>query len=497
MAIFSEGATILLLCTIVMMCVKHLFDLSRRKKYIFPPGPTPLPIIGNLHILDIKRQDFTFMKLAKQYGPVFTFHLGSNKAIILCGYEANKEALVTSGYEFGNRGPIPIADVFQHGQGVIFSNGDNWKATRRFTLSILRDLGMGKRPIEGRIIEELGFLCKLIETFQGNPFHQKIFTNAPPNITFGLLFGRRFDYGNPTFRRLVKLLDEFVVLAGSPAAQYYNFMPFLGHFIKEPQMSVKIIDEINIVLKKLCKEAKETIDENCWTTYTEAFMLKDQREVNTKENGKVFHDENLLASMFDLMLGGTETTSTTLQWGILCMMKYPHIQKKAQEEIENVIGLERPPTWDDQKILPYCLALVHEIQRFGNILQYLAHSTITDTHFRGFFIPKGTLVLPLFTSVLYDETQWETPREFNPNHFLDDNGKFVKKDAFYPFSKGRRVCAGESLARMELFIFFTGLLQKFTFTPPPGINKCDLDLNADVFFTLRPKYFNVCATPRQ
>ncbi|NXJ70206.1 CP2W1 protein, partial [Rostratula benghalensis] len=106
-------------------------------------------------------------------------------------------------------------------------------------------------------------------------------------------------------------------------------------------------------------------------------------------------------------------------------------------------------------------AVIHEVQRFVTLLPHVPRCASADTHFKGYFIPKGTMVIPLLTSVLLDKTQWETPDEFNPNHFLDADGNFVKRKAFLPFSAGRRNCIGESLATMELFIFFTGLIQKF------------------------------------
>ncbi|KAM4024711.1 cytochrome P450 2W1-like [Anomaloglossus baeobatrachus] len=493
----SGAVTLFLLFTIVMMVVKILMSFSKRKSYKFPPGPTPLPIIGNLNILDIKRQDLTFIELAKKYGTFFTFHLGPTKAVVLVGYEANKEALVKANYDFGNRGSIPIADNFQMNHGVVFSNGEIWKITRRFMLSILRDLGMGKKTVEGRIMDELQFLSTEIQSYNGKPLDKKILYLAAPNITFGILFGRRFDYDHPTFQKFISIMDELVINTGTPPAKIYNMFPNLKYFFKEPQLVLNRIDQLNVILKDLFNEAKEVKSEDSFRTFAEAFVQKDEREIVEDDKEKLFTEKNLLASAFDLMLGGTETTSTTIQWAILLMMKYPHLQKKAQEEIDNVIGMDRPPRWDDQTVLPYCLALVHEVQRYANIFQYFPHSTPTDVHFRDYFIPKGTAVIPVFSSVHYDETQYETPKQFNPNHFLDADGKFIKKDAFYPFSKGRRACAGESLARMELFLFITGLLQKFTFTPPPGISADDLDIAPEVVFSMRTKSYKLCATPRQ
>uniref|UniRef100_A0A3Q4H2E6 Cytochrome P450 2K1-like n=1 Tax=Neolamprologus brichardi TaxID=32507 RepID=A0A3Q4H2E6_NEOBR len=117
--------------------------------------------------------------------------------------------------------------------------------------------------------------------------------------------------------------------------------------------------------------------------------------------------------------------------------------------------------------------------------------------FKGYFIKKGTIVFPLLTSVLYDESEWESPHTFNPSHFLDKKGQFVRRDAFMPFSAGRRMCLGEGLAKMELFLFFTSLIQRFRFTPPPGITEDELDLTPAVGFTTPPSSHMLCAVSRQ
>ncbi|XP_019714768.1 cytochrome P450 2K1-like, partial [Hippocampus comes] len=130
---------------------------------------------------------------------------------------------------------------------------------------------------------------------------------------------------------------------------------------------------------------------------------------------------------------------------------------------------------------------IHETQRLANIAPIaVPHRTSQDVTFRGYFIKKNTTVYVLLTSVLHDESEWEKPYSFHPDHFLDKDGKLVKNDAFMPFSAGRRACLGESLARMELFIFFVTLLQHFRFRPPPGVSEDSLDLTPRVGFTLSP-----------
>ncbi|ETE57674.1 Cytochrome protein [Ophiophagus hannah] len=114
--------------------------------------------------------------------------------------------------------------------------------------------------------------------------------------------------------------------------------------------------------------------------------------------------------------------------------------------------------------MPFTNAVIHEVQRcWKDSLETFPRATTCDLKFHGYNIPKYMSVVPVFPSVHFDPLQWETPEKFNPDHFLDEKGQFRKRDAFMAFSAGKRSCPGEALARMELFLFFSTLLQKFTF----------------------------------
>ncbi|XP_064203283.1 cytochrome P450 2K1-like [Anguilla rostrata] len=488
--------SLFLVCIAVLFFILLLKSSTKSSGYKFPPGPKPWPLIGNLNILNMNFPQKTMCELAEQYGPVFTFHMGMKKYVVLTGYEAVKEALVTQADDFGERGLNAMNSHNFQGKGILFGVGESWKTMRRFTLSTLRDFGMGRSTIEDRIIDEAQLLLEVFAQHQGKPFDVTTPMNsAVSNIICVLVFGNRFQYDDPQFLRLQQLVSENVRLAVSPMSQIYNAFPVPIFRIGDIRKMGKNKIESSSYFRKVYKQRKEEHDSNDVRSFIDRFIAKQNEE--HKNPHTFFEEENMVLTVANLFGAGTETTSTTLRWGLLFMMKYPHIQEKVQAEIENVIGRERPPRIDDRKRMPYTDAVVHETQRFGNIVpNNLLHETRTDTTFRGYHIPKGTPVIPLLTSVLYDKTQWQTPHQFNPGHFLDAEGRFVKKDAFMPFSAGRRICVGETLAKMELFLFFTSLLQRFTFKPPPGVLPEDLDISPCPGLTSSPVPYKLCAISR-
>lgn len=109
-----------------------------------------------------------------------------------------------------------------------------------------------------------------------------------------------------------------------------------------------------------------------------------------------------------------------------------------------MVGRERQPVLEDRVAMPYTDAVIHEVQRFADVIPMnLPHRVTRDTAFRGFLIPKGTDVITLLHSVHYDPSQFLTPQKFNPEHFLDANQSFKKNPAYMPFSAGKR-CSGKS-----------------------------------------------------
>ncbi|KAL8173104.1 UNVERIFIED_CONTAM: hypothetical protein K2H54_040111 [Gekko kuhli] len=492
-----DPVSLLFVCVLTILLFLKTGSFWKTGGRDLPPGPRPWPLIGSLHLLDLKRPYRTMFQLSKRYGPVYSLQLGIQKTVILTGYETVKEALVNQADAFAGRARVPISEIVSEGHGVILSHGENWKVMRRFMLTTLRDYGMGKRTTEDRIVEECHFLVQKLESYKGKPFETTVIMNAAiANVIVFILLGKRYDYEDPTFVRLLNLVNENIRLAGSPSVTLYNMFPVLGFLPGGRNTVLKNRKELHDFIQATFVEHLKELDVNDQRSFIDAFLIQQQEEKNRNQTNEFFHNENLKAVVTDLFSAGMETTSTTLRWALLLMIKYPEVQNKVQEEIAKVIGSAQPCTEHRSK-LPYTEAVIHEVQRFANIVPLaIPHATTVDVTLKGYFIPKGREVIPLLYSVLYDESQWENPHQFYPEHFLDSEGKFRRREAFMPFSAGRRICAGETLAKMELFLFFVSLLQRFTFQPAPGMSREDLDLTPAVGFTTPPMAYDLCALPR-
>nr|XP_033791786.1 cytochrome P450 2K1-like [Geotrypetes seraphini] len=491
---FSVLTVIFLVGVITLICyISGVNVWGKNTQLNFPPGPRPLPLIGNLNIMDLKRPYNTLCELSEKYGSVFSIQLGMKKMVVLSGYETVKEALVNHAEEFEERARVPSFEDTSKGYGVLFSHGENWRVMRRFTIATLRDFGMGKRTTEDKIVEECGFLINNFESYHGAPFDTMLNMALPvANIIVSLVQGHRFDYNDPVLKRLILILDKGDRLLGSPKISLFNIFPILGFLNGSLKAIRNIVTEVNDYIKFTLLECHKQLDINDQRCFIDAFLSRQKEE---KDNPNTYYsEENLVNVVQNLFAAGMGTTAITLRWSLLLMMKYPEIQEKVQEEIDRVIGSSQPRT-EHRKHMPYTDAVIHEVQRFANIVPLnLPHETSRDINFKGYFLPKGTYIIPFLTSVLRDKTYFKNPKEFNPQHFLDAGGKFAKNDAFMPFSAGRRSCLGETLAKMELFLFFTSLLQKFTIRLPPGVTH--VDLTPDIGITNPPVPHLICALPR-
>nr|XP_060639609.1 cytochrome P450 2G1-like [Anolis sagrei ordinatus] len=482
---------IYLSCLAIVSFKKKLSSKGR-----LPPGPTPLPLIGNF--LQIKSLEIltSLLKLREKYGPVFTVYFGTRPIVVLCGHDAVKEALIDKAEEFSGRATNPTLERTFQGHGVVFSTGERWKQLRRFSLTVLRDFGMGKKSIQERIQEEAQFLLEEFKKTKEKPFNPAfILSCAVSNVICSIVFGNRFDYEDKDFQAIMEMMNSSFREMSSARAQLYDIYVSILKYFPGPQDKVyDLLGGIRTYIAKRVKKNQETLDPNFPRDFIDCFLIQMEKE---KDNpSSEFNMRNLELTALTLFFGGTETVSSTLRYGFLLLMKYPEVQAKVHEEIDQVIGQNRAPNIEDRSQMPYMDAVIHEVQRVSDLFPMaLPHMVTRDTEFRGYMIPKGTEVYPVLSSVLHDPTMFKNPHAFNPGNFLDENGCFKKNDAFVPFSSGKRICLGEALARMELFLYFTTILQSFRLKPLVTPDKIDTT-PAENGSAVIPPFYEFSVIPR-
>ncbi|XP_077084603.1 vitamin D 25-hydroxylase [Siphateles boraxobius] len=467
--------------------------LKQRRPRGFPPGPTPLPLIGN--ILSLATEPHVYMKRQSDiYGQIFSLDLGGISTVILNGYDAIKECLYHQSEVFADRPSLPLFQKMTKMGGLLNCKyGRGWIEHHKLAVNCFRYFGSGQRMFE-RISEECLFFLDAIDQHQGKPFNTKhLVTNAVSNITNLIIFGQRFTYDDGDFQHMIEIFSENVELAASGWAFLYNAFPWMEYvpFGKHQKLFRNANKVYNFLLQIINRFSQSRIPQSP-QHYIDAYL--DEMEQSATDKTTSFSQDNLIFSVGELIIAGTETTTNCLRWAMLYMALYPRIQEKVQMEIDCVLN-GRPPALEDKQRMPYVEAVLHEILRLCNVVPLgIFRATSQDAVVRGYTIPKGTMVITNLYSVHFDEKYWSNPSIFCPERFLDCNGKFVRHEAFLPFSIGKRHCLGEQLARLEMFLFFTTLLQRFNLQFPEGFTP---SLSPKLGMTLQPRPYTICAIRRQ
>ncbi|GAB6023741.1 Cytochrome P450 2 sub R member 1, variant 2 [Chamberlinius hualienensis] len=372
------------------------------------------------------------------------------------------------------------------------TDGEVWRQQRRFVLRNLRDSGIGKQTLEPLILNEIQHFLAEVKKFDDKgpcKLYSLLFNSMTNNIHI-LTTGTRYDYGHPAIKYLHKLTHEFDELSqGLPAETFFPWLKPILHKLNSKSIKLNKLKELFIqIIEDVINETKSKND-----SQSENFIQAYVNEMKNNPTSTIFNERGLLHTTRDLIGAGTETSSSTLDWAGLYMASYPEIQKKVQDEIDRVIG-QREPSYNDRVNTPYTEATICELHRIISLVPLsVPHRVMKDTILYGYNIPKDTMVLPNIWAVHYDKDLWGDPENFRPERFIGPNGDCVKPEYLIPFSTGKRACAGEPLARMELYLYFVSLLQNFAFSPPKGEK---ISLEAPPGFARKPLRNKICIKSR-
>lgn len=484
----TERTTHFALIALILGLIAFFVHYVKRKPKGSPPGSLGLPIFG--HLLYMTKHPGNFlMEMRHKYGLIFSIFFGPLFTVVVNDYETAKEAFLKYGDVFSGRVHMYVVQriYIEENQpgvihGLISSEGKLWKEQRKLALKKLREFGMGKASIEDKIREEIAVLLTEFRATAASPFDiQFIMTTSVSNIICSIVFGERFEYDDEQFQYLLAILNEN--FQNSSLQGLFQFFPLLRFFPLVRGKVNRILQNANNVLNfmdKKIEECKESFDSNNIRNFIDAYLLE---LTSADEDSSTLSLRELRYIIIDLFLAGTETTSTTLRWGFLYLLKHPDVMKKVQAEIDDVVGRSRLPKMADKAKMPYTEATITEIQRCANILPMgVPHRSLEKATFKGYEIPANTVIISNMTAILNDPTYFQNPHAFNPDRFISPEGKLTGCEPVAAFCVGRRVCLGEALARMELFLFLTSILQNFDIELPVGVIEPNMEGTLGITF---------------
>lgn len=263
-----------------------------------------------------------------------------------------------------------------------------------------------------------------------------------------------------------------------------NFLPILCYIIPNYVGYNNLVD----VHKKIYGFITETIME-----HKENLDIENPRDVidsllieMTQQGNETFTEENIKVICLDMLEAGMETVGNTLDFLIIYLVLHEDVQQRIQLEIDTIIGSSRLPSLDDRNRMKYTEAVILESLRLSSVAPVgIPHCSVEDAQLGDYIIPKGTtLMLSLYD--LHNNDSWEEPNVFSPERFLSENGELTRSDSFIPFGLGKRRCIGENLARSELFLFTTYILQKFKIVLPDDEPRPSMEAVPGISLSAKP-----------
>jgi len=479
--LFSTNAMEFLTSFLLFFIAAFLFYISTRRPKNFPEGLARIPIIGqgwkgtkpSLHL-------WRTHKLMGHF-------IGNTPAVTVQDFQLAKDLFNRE--EWCGRTIGIINRYFRSdtgvSKGIIASDGQRWQDTRRFALKHLRDFGFGKEGLEGIIQEEADEIVNFLSTKTNKDYKMDTQFGVPViNILWTIVAGKRFRSEDPQVQRMMILLNR---LFKSKFALEYLFWWYglIRYYVPGLDTRRKIITELRSIFRTSIKEHQNTLDPNHPRDLIDTFLLKMNQESNTH-----FDMETLELTCLDLFKAGAETSSTTILWIILFLVRYQDAQERCYQEVIRVTGEERPGLKHN---LPYCQAVIFEVQRLSCVApQTIPHRVTKEVNVEDKTIPRNSYAMANLWGFMKDPDVWHEAEMFRPERFLQETEsghKLIRHEQFVPYGIGRRICMGETLAKDTLFIFMATLVKNLKFENPDFNPKPEPENYTDGFTIIPHPYF--------
>ncbi|KAK4222755.1 putative cytochrome P450 E-class, group I [Podospora fimiseda] len=503
----------LMAITAAIFVLDYVHMLYLRSK--MPPGPFPLPIIGNTWSLPDNKPWIYFEELSKKLNtPLITFWIGRNPTVWINDAWCAHEIFEKKAQIYASRPRMIVFGELGTGQSNLVTmqirnqqEREKWRIHRK-----LMHIGVGVQSVRGyRAIQNNESKIIALDFLREPKEYVKHLERYATSVVSIIAFGRRVaSYNDPIITEVIALmqlaadlnvpgksfpmlLETFPILAKFP-----RFMPWFKGLGQRAQKGG------HYFFYTLAEEAIDQYDKK--SPSEQASMPKPYVKTLFEEAEKYNLPINELSALTGNLFGaGADTSSSTLVSFILACCAFPDVVHKAHEELDRVIGPSRSPHWDDSPNLPYINAFVKEVLRWRSvaIIGGQPHSPTQDDTYKGYLIPRGSWVQGNVWAIHHHDREFPDPDRFYPDRYFEDNDHyrpFPNDKGYMTFGWGRRVCSGQALAEQGTWISVARLLWGFNIRKARD-PKTGREIDVDVFaFTnglnMRPQPFPCELVPR-
>jgi flavonoid 3',5'-hydroxylase len=476
----STMDTLLLLKELLLLALSYyiiryivclLLDGKARK---LPPGPRGYPVVGALPLLG-GAPHVTLARLAKRYGPIMHLKMGRDSMVVASTAAAARTFLKTLDANFANR-PLDIAPklVAYGGEDMVFADyGPKWKLLRK-TCS----LGMlGPAALErwaNLRISEVGHMLHMMyeSSCKNEPVDiAGLLSSSMVNMIGQVVLSRRIlQPGQPEAASFKDMVVELMTVVG--LVNFGDYIPGIAWM--DLQGLQKKLKTLWARFDVLFREMVELHEATAADRKGNPDVLDDLISRRTFPDGEKITDDNIKALLLNLFSAGSDTSSSAIEWTIAELLLNPSIAKRAQAEMDQVIGRNRRLMESDIPNLPYLQAICKEgFRKHPSTPLNLPRICTKDCEADGYYIPKGTRLIVNIWAIGRDPDVWENPDEFNPDRFMTENGSKIQPNGTHfeliPFGAGRRICAGARMGQLMVEYILGTLIHAFDWRLPEGV----------------------------
>ncbi|KAI9841068.1 MAG: hypothetical protein M1837_001039 [Sclerophora amabilis] len=455
-----------------------------------PQGPPTLPVIGNEHQIPRSGAHFVFTEWSKKYGGIFSLKRGPGTTLVITDRRLIRTLLDKKSTVYSHRPNSYVShDLITRGDHLLVMHyGNAWRTIRKLVHQHFMEPVCDREHVTIQDAEALQLLKDFMTAPEQHMLHPKRFSNSIINSIVFVI--RTQDTQTPYMKRLYRLMDkwsEVMEIGSTPPVDNWPWLKVIPQRLFDNW--IKRARTVGTLMESLYTDALNRVYER----REKGVQIKSFMDFVLDQQDKNSLTQNQLCFLGGvLMEGGSDTSSSIMLAIIQAMIKYPEVQKKAQAEIDAVIGQGRSPTWSDFASLPYINMIIKEGHRWRPVTPLgFPHALGEDDWIDDMFLSKGLTVILNVWGMHMDENTWEKPQHFIPERYANHpklapeyaaSSDWASRD-HYGYGAGRRICPGIHLAERNLFIGVAKLLWAFNFEEKPGtVNDSDPETGYSVGF---------------